>query len=505
MKKILGVVLVIVVAYSGFWYYEANKGKTYIEQKMNEANIHSDKISLSGYPCTYDVTIENPVWVRENVSVALQGKVHIATNILGNKFWVSRNGEIHAKLDGISEIESFILKGENQVFLEVRDSYFLNHPFQSLPMAFSDEDDLVIYHKLKEVAISGKDFNIQITDNNGTSTIDIGSLDLKWKNSLNDKSQTHQIDFNITDYAANLSSSEKSDQTFPDFIQAIASTTKSQKMSFVGEFTIPKEDFNLMTFPEMSWNISSFDSSSPLGKGHSNASFSVVKKDGQHVEITFDLNSDSTIFEKPFQDKMNELFTSLKNPAKAHFPEAEKLREMLKEHESEVRAVVPNFPALSPLRMKINLKALFHALTPATENGEIDIDSFNVTMAPYSFLSGGKFKLESNQFEGAYKIKVVNYKKMIDDMVSYTNNLYKVLTKIYDRPEIFDFQITPKMHEDILKFLAEISDEPKKENQDLHITVKVQKDGSVFIGSLEAMQAAAKWDSLFKVHEEKKP
>ena len=492
MRKILGLVVVIVAVYSGYWFYEAKKGKEYIEHKMSEANIHADKISLSGYPFTYNVAIENPIWVQDNTSVSLQGTIHLVTNIIGNKFWISRDGELHAKLEGFNELESVTIKGDNQLFFELRDSFYPNHPFQSLPMSFSDEEHLVLYHKIKEVVVTGKNFQLEIANGQDSSQVNIGRIDLKWNNAFTENTQTHKFDLYLKDYDVKT----VTPQNFGDIIHNM---TPLSQLELAGEFTIPREDFNFFMFPEMSWNISKLDSSSELGDGKSNASFSIVKKDGHRVNIHFDLDSTNSIFEKPFKESVDKMIAQLKDPKTSkNIPEAEKIRELLKTNENEVRDVIPNLAKLSPFGMKININAFLDTKNPASQNGEINVDNFNVLMTPYSFLSDGNFKLEANQTDGSYKIKLVNYKALVDDIVAYGNNLFNFLNKIYGKEaQIGDYQITPKMHEDVLHFLRDISDDPKSDSKDLHITLKVHKDGSATIGTLDMEQAMAKWEGIF--------
>lgn len=505
MKKFFGTIVFVVLAYSSFWYYEASKGKSFIEHKMSEAHIHYDKISLSGYPCYYVVSVENPSWVEENVTVSSKGTIQITSNILGNKFWVARDGDIHVKMSDFMDLDSFTLKGKSEFFFEVKNFISINHVFSALPVEFSEANSSVIFDKLSAASIYGEDLQLEVENKYETSKMDLGSLSLGWNKNVGEKSQTHRLWFSIHDYEIKRSLSGEDRQRLEDVVAKVFSKGKSQ-VSFDGECTFPNGNFNFLEFPEMSWNIENIESSSSIGSGKAHSIFSIVKKDENRKEIHFEFVSDNTVLEAGFKERVNELLAAIKNQKIEDFPEAQKLRELLLSHEDQVMKAIPKLYDLSPFGMNINLKVLSKANHPNFDFFDMNINSINLTMAPYSIYSGGKFDIESTQVEGSYKLKVEHYKKMIDDLISYGNNLSMVLSKVYDEPgHKGGFEVTPKMHENLLTFLKDISDEPKKDNEDLHVTFKMNKDGSAFIGNLDINHAIEKYESIFQKPEEKKP
>jgi hypothetical protein len=504
MKKLFGIVLVAILAYSSFWYYEASKGKTFIEKKMSEAHIHSDKISVSGFPCYYIVSVENPSWVEENVAANSKGTIHIKTNILGNKFWLTRDGDLHVKLNDFLEVDSFTLKGSSQVYFEVKDAYSLNRVFNALPVEFAEANSSVLFENLKAVNICGKNLQLEMENTEETSVVELGNLNLCWDNTVNETSQTHHFCFNIEDYEIKRKISDKTHQTLEDVLTYTLSKGKSQ-ISFKGDLTIPKGKLNFIELPEMSLNIDDIESSSSIGSGKAATSFSIVKKEENRKEIKFSIVCDSVVSKEGYKARVNDLLNAIKTESIEDFPEAAKLKELVSTNEAAVMKAIPKIDELSPIGLKIDFHVLSKANHPNFDQFDMDIKNLNVTMAPYSLYSDGKFDVEG-AVEGAYKLKIEHYKKMLEDSISYGNNLYDVISKIYDEPQHGnDVQITSKMHADILKFLKEISDEPSKDNEDLHVTFKMNKDGSTLIGGLDLSQVYEKYEAIFEKPEEVKP
>lgn len=504
MKKILSVFIVIVAAYSCFWLYEGNKGKSYIEQKMSDAKIHSDSVRLSGFPCYYVVTVENPTWVEENVGVYSKGKFQITTNILGNKFWLNRDGEINVKATDSLDFDSFSLNGQSQLFFELKNTYSIYNPIRSLPLEFNAGNPSVFFEKLKAVTVNGKNLKVEIIDKVDKVNLDLSEINLAWYKDANDKTQTHCLTFNVQDLEVGQSGADASTQSIEYVISKAFSPKKSQ-MAFEGTLTIPNGDFNFFELPEMSWDITKFETNSNLGSGHAKSTFVSKKNDENHHEIKFDMVSESSISPAAYKEGIKELLAAVKNMSVQDSPEDQKIKDLLLNHEDEFVKVIPKLDELSPIAMNINFHANMSGKTNKTEDSEVKISHLDLTMAPYSIFSEGEFKAEMYQVVGAYKINVEHYKKMVQDSVSYWNNLSKVLSKIYDEPgEHSEFHITPKMQEDLFKFLREVSDEPTSENENLHITFKLQ-NGLPTIGTLDLGQAEEKFTKIFEVAEEKKP
>ncbi len=96
MKKYITIamigVLVVVGAYTGFWYISAASLKNEIIGSLTE--IKHDGIALRGFPLNIEVSIKNPNWVNEPAlkKISTDGSWVIGLNILGTDGWFEMSG-----------------------------------------------------------------------------------------------------------------------------------------------------------------------------------------------------------------------------------------------------------------------------------------------------------------------------------------------------------------------------------------------------------------------------
>lgn len=498
MKKIIGIVLLVVLAYTSFWSYKANQGKSYIEQQLKEAKIHSDKVSISGYPFYCTVSIENPTWVdpNQNVNVSSKGTLSLTSNFFGNKFWVSRDGEIHVKLDDDAELNSIILKGKSEFYIESKDGFNINHIFEEIPLEYSEDAFTILLDHLKGASLKGKDIVMEIENNAEKISFQFEDLDLRWERNFGDKTQTHRLNVVSKNAKFNRKPVDLSLISLEDVLSNAFNPDHSHFV-FEGEMTIPNEKFTFFPIPEMSVKINKLESSSSVADSKAHMSFMTKKNEG-HDEMHINFVMDGTTTETGYKEQIKKFLAGIKDLSNQKDEESKIFKDLLANHEDELVKLIPKLYLLSPVQLNIDI----HAKDKKDLSGDMKINDFNINMGPYGFVSNGHFAYESMSVEGAYKIQMNHYKLMMQDLTDYINNWSKVLAKFYEDEQ---FEITQHQVDEMLKLMRQISDEPKVDSEDLHLTIKAEKDGTFTIGNEELSQAMGSLEMIFNPPEEKEP
>jgi hypothetical protein len=255
----------------------------------------------------------------------------------------------------------------------------------------------------------------------------------------------------------------------------------------------------------MSLVIHKCEGISSLADSKGYLSFNIDKKDDNHDEITFKLDSKTTIFEEGYKKKVKEFFTGLKNlPNDGDDEISKNFKIYLSKNEDRLFEMVPKLYSLSPMGTNIDMEASLKKNHEDIENFELKIKDFNFTTTPYSFLMNGQVKFEMFSGDAEIKIVISHYKQMIQDLVKFINYYDEIMTKLESPEEGNEDLITSKNKDDFINVLKKASDKPKTNEDDLHLTIHASSTGEVKIGNMDINQFVEDLDKIFEKPEEKK-
>jgi hypothetical protein len=125
LQRSLAIVVVcVVIGYSAFWYYRADRAQQMLERELDRLNhsaygVHvlHDGMEKSGYPWNIQIGLRNPKVscdaIGGEVAVDVEGKIAISTSLLGSGAKVEVEGKTYIDIpkNEFFPAEKLLVKG----------------------------------------------------------------------------------------------------------------------------------------------------------------------------------------------------------------------------------------------------------------------------------------------------------------------------------------------------------------------------------------------------------
>lgn len=532
---IISAIALVAIAYGGHWYYKADEAKKVVAAQIDQMakndpdyNLTHDPVSVKGFPLSYEVSIPNFKLVSKKTDSAengdvkqihFDGNVVIGTDLWGTAFWVEKKGV--AKISLAPSGNQFIADVDTSLSANVENpdkTQAFNHPFSTAAASFFDlsqEGYQINWDRIKKGEVATRQFNLKGVegDHKDQELMKFDHLNLSWTNERNDEGADLSLLFDLK----GLESQPNLDKVIRDLIQGVGHMPSQLSMLpsapagktdvyFDGKATIPQNfSFsNLASYQKLKIKINKFDISSAWGHYHLDSAFLFDSPKEKEKQIHFNWNSKSEISEAQYQQLSDDFVNFAKTPpeeAEEQDPIAEKLHQLSICCEQDLRNAIPHYPALSPLSSNMALDIQINSDT----RYNVDLKQFDIAAKPYGFFSKGQALLEeNNEPKGIYKLEFTNYEKFLEDTIGFYNRALPVLNALSEESQKLP-PLNNEFKSQVQQFLKKISDDPDKDNADLHVTVNFLDIQNMTIGTLSPTDVQIEWESFIKKLEQTSP
>lgn len=512
MKKVILIVAILAALFSGFWYYSAGKAKQFVAGKFDEAvnyfdgegyTLKNEGIDVRGFPFSYKAVIKSPTLKKKDQiqnqndsieSVLVDGDVSLISNLIGSNFSVQNDGKTRIVILNKETREEYILTGDSITSFSVEGTPFLEsikNPFKAYFEVVEGTDKKFLIGK--NGSFSGKNLKLFNVKNPAVILVELDKGDIKYaikENqgeisfvSVNGDLKGLNVDTLIIGsdaYNPGVNRSLKE-------IATLMSVPKPGKtdISFDFEGTAPFNRFQgfdkietLNDIPPFNFNLKKFEMTNSFGNySHKGiVSFKDVKDAKQfHLDFLGTQETSKAQFAN-FRNQMEEFLNNLP---------------ICKENGATqgacplVKDLIPKMDEFGKIVFDISMNFDAKNSADLSDNSKLVVDQFNYYSSPYGMKSKGFFEFKKPEMVvSTYKIQLLNYQTLFKDLSNYVGRVQKVLPFfIKDGKNIPN--ITENHFKLITDYLKSISDEPKGDQKDLTITVKINGPNNVTVGTLQ--------------------
>lgn len=528
MKKTLVIIILLLIAFTGFWYYKAEEAKNLVASHLKEwekpnengYRLRYENISVGGYPLSYEVSVSNPRYAKEKTTdqsqIFVDGKIVFGTNLWGSKYWIDRFGDLNILLNdekSKKDNQHVVIGGTSKIKMVVQNPQIfvgLMHPFQAFPKElYSQEFSFSNWWKnVHEGELEVRHMTL-LNAENSQVLMKLEKGDIDWKKSFYKEGIVNIIlNFDLK----GLEGLEK----IESLSKAISPTTQTKlfksgtlptlfspgktDLVFEGEATFNErmnfEDF--LELPPVSFKLKKMEISNNFGESKLKSSLEVEQK-AKGKFVHFDFSSSSVTTKEGYENMVNDFILALKNSAKeGSQPTDAKVKKLLECCEDDLKKVVPRYDELGKTNLNIDFDVkIAKDRETSKELIDLNVKHFDFTADPYGFLSHGDINWADTYPEGKFVIDLENYNRMIHDISNYYNGIQPLLPVLLDeKPQNVPPKITETKIEQFLQFLQYISDEPKE--KDLTITIHFPGNENVTIGKRTLPEVGVALEKLSK-------
>jgi len=523
-RQLLPVFIFLAAIYSCFWFGYSFYIKSQVQKNIDSLN-HSQKmanlvyssISLSGFPFKYNIEINNPQFTMLPVErLPFVEKQVDKLFIKPEKITISGFpliNNISIKLLGKSDISISTPEKEMSMRLSAASPFTFDYKFKEL---FLDPNVKKIADSTLKTSIHADGVEL-IDQDSKTKFYTAKSLNFTLLN--NAPNDNKKLDFNISLLA-------KDSQFYPAYDDIEDSLfiedgkvrlEMASSMYGLGNYEM---DLNLSSFyknnsegnfilGKTNLEISKFKTSNELEKydGSGTVSIDLANMTSPIPPFSVKWQIDFANTDKKYNkmtEHMHHLQTELSDLGAALY-----ISNDGNTQDISLPSMGDIFRAIVRLGDKINLTVpmVYKENTPGhmeadlqysnrDNNNLISINRFKYNYGPYSGeVSGSVNAILSDALvlSGNLKISINNYKKLVDDLSNYAENILLILRE--SDPRYYSFKIKHEFAENIKLFLSEISDYPKLDSNDVIITIKSdKKDNNLKIGRITFEEALVKYN-----------
>jgi hypothetical protein len=546
MKTLSGIILflvILVLAYTGFWFYQAHHVKELVVYHLNEyAKPDSEgyqfkvaDVSVGGYPFHYVVKLTNPQYAKapaakespQSSKVALDGDLKIGTDVLGKSYWIKHEGDLNyilAPEKGDQAPKRYVVKGNLEFKVDVANPQYAKafmHPFFGLPKVFYKENPSFqeLINEVKMASYEDHNFGLYEVDaNNMKQLFSFSKGWARWMHNPEGKEDEKFI-FNI-DFK-DLEAAENGRALLPHLKKLMALSTDmavdvpymlgsgKNSLSLDFEALLPRQfdPAKFFSYKNIDIALKKFQMDNLYGRSLANIGFTLKEKENDSRNLHLGFNAESLISDKGSEAIHRQFIESLKlkvaeQPAD---PESKVVADLLKCCEERLQDIIPDYTKLGKMQFIFDTDVIFRDVSKAAVLDGITVTHLDVLAQPYGIRTFGKASFENEQPSGKYEIRWTHYKEMIHDLVSYYNRVYPIFEKFAEvnkQPLAIGF-INASQEKEIIDFFKSISNEPTKEVSDLSITIDFMDINNPKIGGNSLEQVKQAWHRLVSDIEKK--
>jgi hypothetical protein len=530
MKKLSSLAIVLItlaILYTGHWFYNANGLKTLVTNHLKEYEkigpdgyqFKVDDVSVGGFPFNYEVNFVKPRYALAKESVHssneteffVDGAMKIGTDILGRRYWVKQQGDIHYTIPEGNENKEYLVKGNMEFEVDATQPQLMQaflHPFHGLPPALYQEEPS--FHEiLQEIhLVSYRDHNFslfEVTENGNKPLLSFSNGSLICSHRPTAKNdQKYVFSFNMKD----LETPENGKFLIPHLLKLMQinpsvvidhySIFGSGKNNLSIEFeTIVPQNFDFtteMAYKNVELNLKKMEIDNLYGNSSIQSLLSIVDIENEQKKLHLDFDYETQMTQLGLEATQRELVHRLKLDAAAaaskNDPDEEIYTALLECCQNGL-GMIPDFTKLGKMKIVVNVDALQNIGTGDTLNlKELSIKHCDIITEPYAIKSHGEVKFVQDLPHGKYEIVWENYQKMLHDIFAYYNRIFPVLKKMI---ELREYPIPLEMikeseEEGLVSFFRLISNDPEGSGETITITVDFNDLSNITVGGTSLQQ-----------------
>lgn len=520
MKKIIAILVVLIIAYTAFWFYEAEKAKETFAKHLKEAEkpgengfyLNYEDLSVGGYPFSYIVKVKNPKILQTEVNDEknrpfswLNGSFDFGTNLWGSEYWVTKFGEAHLHVPASSESPEahIVAKGESTVSFNIHNSHPLKamiEPFKELPEAFfkADKNPEELFNLIREGEVESKDLTISIVDSNShqEEVFKADKTFFEWEHEHEKEDNVREISWKISldGMTANYKNLMNFANKFnPTPLPIIGNSPYDVKTDFIleGKAKFPKESKSEEhDFSPLFVQISKFDVKSKLADWRSKGTLDINPEKNGETKIHYDHDITYNVTPEGYKASVEQLNSNIKyleEEGDKVDPSEETFKKLIKCCKDDIVKLLPHLERQGKMQFYTDFDATTISKSGKEESFDIKLHHFDATSDLYGLKADGEAK--GYPVLGKFVIKFSNYKSFINDIFAYYNRIRPLLPVLVNENQNFPLW-TPQMIEKLDNFLDSFNDEPGKDAKDLHITINFPDQEHITIGKKDMAEAS---------------
>lgn len=526
MKKIIFTIVALCFIYAGLWYRGANQAKEIVEQKIAEATFYfetqgyqfkNEGVSVKGFPTNYVVDIKSPA-LKKNTSkpdlkhplesMTVKGNLTLISNLLGTQFSVRNEGDTHIEMNQFSkegkETQELVMTGKSLSSFSVEEKSYIEsikNPFRAIFKTIEENSENMAIGKNGSFHVE----NLKVIDikNPSLTLFEISNGDVHYSfNETNHEVTSFKIDGDVK--GLNMDTFLLGSDAFTPGpgkslkeISLLLSMPKLGNTSLAfdldvkapfNKFQTLNENSTLAEFPAFTLDLKKFEISNDFGNYSHRAHIGLQDEKDAAKQFSFtNLGTSHTSPEQfqKFKSQFEEFLNNMPICEKNADPKAEvKTNDVC----PLVKGLVPNLDQFGKITMNTELK--FDMPNPRTpfENSTLSINHLDYFSELYGLKSNGVFDIKNpNMILSNYKIELLNYQSFFLDLVNYLKKVQQLIPLVTEGASKM-----PKISEKHLKlvtdYIKDLSDEPKKDQKDITITIKFNGSKDEIIGTLSKQE-----------------
>lgn len=509
---VIACVVLLIVGYSAFWYYQAHLLKSFAEERRGEVErapgqettFTFDRIETSGYPFSIKLSFANP---HVNCSLkskdvacdlALDGTMTQVFSLFGQLKKMTTDGKLHIAVQGNDQKPIFDGVANGKITLQSKFTGYLwsaiRHPFSTHKSDFEDIDFL----------ISNLQFAFSLQ---GKKVGDLQIKDTEFLYQSQPDSQTINVtsDFVLDTSASSpfaLSGFRNTDtaSAFAPFFAIFEQVVEKQKgektncsvdlkielpsMEVFQKMTKAPLTLLFSTFPTFSINLKKLNFSSLYGSSEHSGYFTISEDSSKQVSIKF-ANDLKIKYTDAYYTKAMEITDDLAKAVKADLQPANedlvRVKSLFLTNLDDLKALIPKLQQVGTISW--------------TGKGFVDVNKTNFNFTSnltdfgfrddlYGILLNMDAKRNGKDMFCKVSIDCINYRALFQDLIAYFNRFIVVSNLLREQSAHELHPVSQETTQKVLSYLALISDAPGSTSPDLKITFSYD-NGKIRVGTLD--------------------
>ncbi len=493
MKKILSVLVILALAYAGYWFYEAYKIEKELTSQLASLGPHTrvvyDGIEKRGFPTHVELIVVNPKVEVDNEALRF--------TLLGN---------LSGRWSLLGKIEQLNLSGNSHVEFEIGEEGLLSDYSLDGNMAV-EFDSLQTIGDQGRIILKNAKASSTGNDVHGPFECSIDSLIAKYDVKARNKEQSHLL-LDVNFEGAKLVGITSEDETmlgkmYQVLLNNIEKKSGKTNASFTLQCELPNQEIIekyvqspllLISepFPSISIDLKNFASNNALVEQRANAMMS-VSEDGKR-RITAHVNADGFIhYFQGYHDAMAAAIDNMQELAKDWDAPQDLaiVKDVLINHADVVKNLIPHLENFGRIEGGENF---FFLLNKKTFNWHMALEKLDLSCDLFALNVKADAQERNNSTIVDITVSITNAKRFTEELVSLYNkiegvaNLFEQKTKQHLKP------LPENASEKILAYLNLLA---TKREQDLISINMIYRDGKIQIGPFSLEEARAEFEKLW--------
>lgn len=523
MKKIIFSIVALSFIYAGLWYRGANQAKEIVEQKIAEATTYletqgyqlkNDGVSVKGFPTNYVVDIKSPTLKKISTnpepleSMALKGNLTLTSNLIGTQFSIGSEGDTHVEIKQSSKDgpknQELVMTGKSLGSFSVEEKSYIEaikNPFRAIFKTIEENAEKMPIGKNGSFHIE----NLKVIDinNPSLSLFEIRNGDVHYSfNETNHEVTSFKVDGDIK--GLNMDTFLMGSDAFtPGPGRSLKEISLALSMPKLGltsisfdldvkapfnKFKTLDENSTLAELPAFTFDLKKLDIFNDFGNYSHQAHIALQDTKDEAKQFTFNTLGTSQTSPEQFQKFKNQFEEFLNNMPICEKNADSKAQEKTNDVCPLVKGLIPNLDQFGKITLKTDLK--FDMPTPRNplENSMLLINHLDYFSDLYGLKSDGTFDIKNpNLMLLNYKIQLLNYQSFFQDLFNYLQKVQQIIPLVTPGADKIP-KITEKHLNLVTEYVKGISDEPKKDQKDITITIKMNGPKDENVGTLSKQE-----------------